>query len=730
MKTLFSLLFLFSAFLSEAQNIISVRVTDDVTGKPVEFAHVMLSPLPSGNKLFGSTDKNGNIKFTGKGKYQLTVSFLGYKTFTDTISPGTITVSLKPENFRIDDVVVTGFAKPVKADKSIYNVKVLDLKREEGKAAPDLYNILSTESNIRLQQDSRVGSKMTMQGLSGDYVKILVDGVPVNGRMDGNIDLTQINMNDIDHIEIVEGPLSVVYGSGALAGTINIITKEQKQDGTNLNVNTYFESAGVASGDATFLYKKGENSFGISGMGYNFNGWDDSDTLYRSQQWKPKTKFNASGYYAYTKNNLNLKATTTFFNENLLDRGEPFGDRNQNAFDFNYITRRMTVETRGKHFIKEKYNVDLLMAYSYYQRLNKTTFLDFDNNTSSLTKIDSTRFDQVSSRMIYSSNKTGKLNYLTGFDILWEKYSGGRVMGGAKDIGDYAGFMSLNYKPVPAFEMQPGIRFMYNTKYKAPVVYSINILHNMRDKWQNRFSFSRGFKSPDLKQLYLDLAISTVTILGNPDLDAEDSYNMNLSSTFNITKPKFLYSFSAKGFFNKINNKIELVTINNDNMRWTYVNINEVRTAGYGLDFSFRNYPHYSFTLSWTRTGLWNGFNDSGEAPDEYTWYSDITSTFNYSFSKPGISLSLNYKFNGRAPQYILYEDRVALYERDKYNLMDLSASKKLMKNKLTVMAGVKNIFNVTDVKQFLDGQDYVSVRGSDLIAYGRTCFIKLSYSL
>ncbi|NPA37736.1 MAG: TonB-dependent receptor [Chlorobi bacterium] len=731
MKKHFLILFLSLSILVSAQNNTIITVIDKISKEPVQFAHVLLTPGNSGEKLFATTDSNGRASFYAKGNYLLNVSFLGYKTYTDTIEGGSnINVMLKPESFKIDDVVVTGQAMPVKADKSIYNIKVLDLKREEGKAAPDLYHMLNTESNIRLQQDMRVGGKMTMQGLTGDYVKILVDGVPVTGRMDGNIDITQINMNDVDHIEIVEGPLSVIYGSGALAGTINIITKEMKQDGMNVYASTYTESVGIISGDASVMYKKGRNSFGISGMGYNFNGWDDSDTLYRSQAWNPKTKFNTSGYYSYNVNNMKLKATANFFNENMLNRGEPFGDRNQNAFDFNYITRRLSVETRGSHFIKDKYNVDVLLAYNYYLRLNKTTFLDFDNNTSTLTKTDSTRFDQITSRMIYSSAANKKLSYSTGFDIFWEAYSGDRVMGGRQDIGDYAGFATLNYKPLPAFEIQPGIRLMYNTMYSAPVVYSFNILHNARHKWQNRFSFSRGFKSPDLKQLYLDLAISTVTILGNPDLDAEDSYNLNINSTYNIDKDKFLYSFSAKGFYNKINNKIELVTINNDNMRWTYVNINEVRSAGYGLDFSFKNYPHYSFTLSWTRTGLWNSFNNIEDSPDKYTWYSDITSTFNYSFRKPGIDLSLNYKFNGKSPQYILIDDRAALYERDKYNMMDFSASKRLLKNKFKVMAGVKNIFNVTDVKQTLDGNDYISVRGSDLIAYGRSWFLKITYSL
>ncbi len=730
-QIVFTVLLLATSVFLDAQNRIDINVTDATSGKSVEYAHIQLQPMPKGKLQFSVTDTKGNATFNTTGRSVLSVSFLGYETFHDTISgQQNINIRLKPGAITINDVVITGHAAPVKADKSIYTVKVLDMKREEGKAAVDLYQLLSTESNIRLQQDTHIGGKMTMQGLSGEYIKILVDGVPVTGRMDGNIDITQINMNDVDHIEIIEGPLSVIYGSGALAGTINIITKEKTHSGTTININTYGESVGITNSDISFKYKKNRSSFGLSGMGYYFNGWDSSDTLYRAKLWKPKTKHSASGYYIYSVKNLKLKASSTYFNENMLDKGEPFGDRNQNAFDRNYITRRMDFKTEGTHHVKDKYNVDVLVGYNFYQRLNRETFLNFDDNSSFERGTDSTRFDQITSRMIYSAGNVKKLSYSAGFDILWEKYGGDRVLGGAKDIGDCAIFATLNFKLGTKFKIQPGIRAMYNSKYNAPVIYSLNLLHAPSENWQNRLSFSKGFKSPDLKQLYLDFALSNLSITGNPNLDAENSYNINLNSTINLSKEREFYSFSAKAFFNRINNKIELVTINNNSMLWTYININEVRTAGYGLDFNFKNHPKYSFSLSWTTTGLWNSFGDEYEAPDRYTWFTDVTSTFNYRIQKPGINLSVNYKFNGKAPQYIIEDDKIGLFECDKYSILDFSASKSLIKNRFKIMAGIKNIFNVTEVKQTLDGNEYVSLRGSDIIAYGRTYFIKISYSM
>src|SRR5690242_6859536 len=95
-------------------------------------------------------------------------------------------------------------------------------------AAQNLKEALSYELNIHLMEDNILGSGLQIQGIGGENVKILIDGMPITGRQNGNIDLSQILMDNVERIEIVEGPLSVSYGTDALAGTINIITKKNQ----------------------------------------------------------------------------------------------------------------------------------------------------------------------------------------------------------------------------------------------------------------------------------------------------------------------------------------------------------------------------------------------------------------------------------------------------------------------------------------------------------------------
>ena len=156
----------------------------------------------------------------------------------------------------LGEVVVTGQYKPQSAKNSVYQVRTISKERIQKQGATKLQDVLSNELNIRFSQDLATGgSDITMMGLKGQNVKILIDGLPMVGRQgtSNEIDINQIDINSIERIEIVEGPMSVVYGADALAGVINIITKKaapekflflyecmKKQSAKNMELNREF----------------------------------------------------------------------------------------------------------------------------------------------------------------------------------------------------------------------------------------------------------------------------------------------------------------------------------------------------------------------------------------------------------------------------------------------------------------------------------------------------------
>ncbi len=218
----------------------TLNVLDQKTGEAIGFAHVCFESVQTGEKLHGLTDESGQVENLCSEKCIVAISYVGYETLFDTISSGeSKTLQLKPTILNIDEIVVTAQYSPQKADKSIYKVKVIGAKQIEQKGANNLSELFQDDLGIRVSQDGALGSSMSIRGLSGEHVKFLIDGVPVIGRMNGNIDLAQMNLNNVDHIEIIEGPMSVVYGSNALAGVVNIITKENKNNKLQVDAETY-----------------------------------------------------------------------------------------------------------------------------------------------------------------------------------------------------------------------------------------------------------------------------------------------------------------------------------------------------------------------------------------------------------------------------------------------------------------------------------------------------------
>ena len=142
----------------------------------------------------------------------------------------------------INEVVITGQLSEKSAEEAVHKVRIISGKKLKSGLFTDLGQILEKELNIRLTQDNILGSSISLQGISGQNVKILIDDVAVIGRMNGNINLSQINITNIERIEIIEGPLSSIYGTDALAGTINIITN--KSNDSERSINTYYETIG------------------------------------------------------------------------------------------------------------------------------------------------------------------------------------------------------------------------------------------------------------------------------------------------------------------------------------------------------------------------------------------------------------------------------------------------------------------------------------------------------
>jgi outer membrane receptor for ferrienterochelin and colicins len=725
--------FLLSGLITLAQQA-AIEVRDAKTQEPVPFAHVCFESIKSKSQKHFVTDIKGKVPNECKEPSIVAISYVGYETLIDTVHPGkSHIINLKPAVLNISEVVVTAQFTPERADKSIYRVNVINSRQIEQKAANNLTDLLSSESNMRISQGGILGSSLSMQGLSGENVKFLIDGIPVIGRMNGNIDLNQMNLFNVDHVEIIEGPMSVVYGSNAIAGVVNIITKENRNSLLTAYSNAYYESIGVYNFDAGISKKIGKHTLSLDASRNFFGGAADNDSS-RNMRWKPRRQLSSDAYYLYTAGKVRIKASGQYFNELLLDKGPLLLPYYESAFDNYFTTQRYTGRLETSYTPRRDRQWSFFAAYAGYSRIKNRYLKDLTTLTEVLTPNpddqDTTKFGNTLLRAWYNQNNGDrKVNYQAGVDFNIESGSGKRIKDISQEIGDYAAFLSLKIDPVKYLSIQPGARFIYNTRYKAPLVYSFNVRWNPRTDWILRTTYARGFKAPALKELYLYFVDINHNVQGNPELKSEYSHNLSLNISFVKESQKTYYNAEAGLFYNNIDNNITLAPV--ENSLYTYINIGKYISKGGQVNATWNLYPSYTVKIGGSVTSQTFALNKSMIANAESYWSHDITVNLAYKISKWGTTASLFYKYSGKAPQVTPSgsQDLAVMWIED-YHSMDFSVMKSLLKNVLSLSAGVKNIFNVKTVPAIGAGGGAHSGGGDAIdVAWGRTWFLKLSYS-
>lgn len=725
----------------------TITVVDFKSNETIPFAHVCFEEVDSDSKYYLVTNKDGVANIPGNREMIVAVSYVGYKAQIDTIQPGkNHIIKLYPKVFDIDQVVVTANFTPQKADKSIYNVKVIDRREIEMKAATNLSDIMANVVNVKLNHDPALGTSLRLKGLSGNNVKILVDGVPVIGRVGGNIDLSQLNLYNIDHIEMVEGPLSVIYGSNALAGAINIITKENEYSRFTARANAYYETVGTYNIDGGISSRKGKHSFSLSGGRNFFGGFSDGSNVVnnyfnieeRYSEWKPKEQYNADFYYTLSNKRNKIKYQASYMRERLQSKGSLQPPQYSTAFDDWFYSTRISNRIEYTQKLGLEYTLNMLGSYSYYQRRNATYFNDLEQLNSTLSEEDTTKINSFIYRvLIGNSNPDKRLNFISGIDLNYEFATGEKILDNEQQIGDYAFFTSLMFKATNKLSVQPGVRFAYNTQYNVPLVPSINVKWDLLSRMTMRASYARGYRAPSLKELYIYFVDINHNIQPNENLKAENGNNFDFALRFNTEKDKKLhYSHLELGlFYNDMRNIIYLAKRQLPDTKdpiYQYINILNYNTLGGQLSFQYNYYPYMNFGLSIGETGTYSSFDNRKQKLDDYKFSPDLNVSISNNLQKLKLTVSLNYKYTGKSYLYDVNEDDdINITTLDDYHNMDLTLIRKFYHNRLTVSAGVKNIFNNTSIDVIGGGTGTAHTSGdSSPIGYGRFYFTRLSYNI
>lgn len=718
---------------------------------PIPSAHAIFKTIDNKQEILILSDLNGKIEIPEtlikNQKSIITISFVGFKKITDTLYFEVLKKNkiyyLTPENIALNEVVITAQYAPNIPEKAVHKIKIIDSKKIETMGAQNLRDVLTNEMNVRISQDNILGSSMSLQGISGQNVKILVDGVPVTGRLNGNIDISQINMNNVERIEIVEGPLSVNYGTDALAGTINIITKKTQQESITVSSNNYYESVGHYNFTGRIGIQKNKHTLAISGGRNFFDGWRKTDKPFqverthladstRYMDWKSKEQLFGTLHYSYFIKNLKLGYTGDLFHERITNRGLPRLPYYETAFDDYYTTNRINNSLNLTGALNKTIYLNVLVAYNHYQRTKNTYFKDLttlnENLTENSSDQDTTKFSVLTTRGSISTTKdSAKINYEIGYDVNIESGFGIRIKEQEQQIGDYAIFSSAEYKPISKLVLRPGLRVSYNTSYNSPVVPSINIRYQLTNSNALRFSFARGFRAPSLKELYFYFIDINHNVVGNENLKAEHSNNYNFSISNQTKLGKIIWKIENTYFYNQIKNMISLAQ--NYGTEYSYLNIDEYQTLGVQLQTEFA-WEHLKVALGGAYIGRYNELVKQTNT-SKFLYSPEVKTTLFYEWKRAKITYGIFYKYTGDLPMYMLNDSgEASLSKIEDYHTADVSVTKHFYRNRINLTIGSKNLYNVVNVSGVSSGGAHSSGGNSIAVGTGRTYFIKLDFNI
>jgi outer membrane receptor for ferrienterochelin and colicins len=712
-------------------------VTSAENDSAISQAMLVVRPLDELRKpeIYFSNSR-GEIQFPFLSSSEIVVHLLGYSEITDTILvPGVYSYRMEKLPVYLSEVVVTGQYDINTSDQSVYRVKVIDAKTINRMAAQNLRDVLVQQLNVRVSQDNILGGSASINGVSGQNVKILVDGVPVIGRQNGNIDIGQINLNSVERIEVIEGPMSVSYGTDALGGLINIITKKSSSYPLEAEVNGYYESVGTYNADAAFFLRHGNHGVSVNGGRYFFDGYSETDTS-RHQDWKPKQQLFGTINYSLSALKSKLSLTSEWFGEEIQNKGVPVVTPYQAyAFDDYYFTRRLNETILFEQRLNNNASVQLTNAYNNYRRIKNSYRMDLvtlnENLSEGAGMQDTSAFTDWMFRGTYSQVVPGrKLNFQAGYDVHLQTGEGNNLEQGKNEINDYAAFGSFEYELIRSFFLRPAARLAYNTRYGVPFTPSLNLKYEVNDRYTVRASYAHGFRAPSLKELDLDFVDVNHNIQGNDSLDAEtaDHFEISFAGRTQMNDVKIKTDVSL--FFNSIRNIITLASVTPATTNYTYINLEKYKT--YGLNFSSEF--HYRFVKLGAGFSLLNVSNllSDSMGVDAYSMIPQFQSSLAVNWPKVGLDAAVFFTATGSTPGYQLdAEGNVQQTFLESYSMMDFTLAKYLFENRISVSGGVKNILNVTDLEtNVVDGVIH-SGGGNELpYALGRYFFLGMKIHL
>jgi outer membrane receptor for ferrienterochelin and colicins len=549
------------------------------------------------------------------------------------------------EVHRIEELVVTGSRTERSRAESTAAVEVIGREEIEAAGAETVADILETHPGVELERSYR-GFTVRLQGLDPEYVLVLVDGERAQGRLGGSLDMTRFPVDAIERIEIVKGAGSALYGSDAVAGVINIITRRAKDR---------LEAGGHVSG----------GTLGAMDVSYRLGARRDSfDALvtfghHRGASWdlSPDTPATTSG--AFKTSNLTLKGRWTpgpIFQ--LGARGE-YLRRDQNGIGGNetgalFDQRTLSEQASATFDPQWRFPGGSRLHLVGHYGLFVDQFLSDQRGSDALDQYQKTREHLAKGgAQLDLALGTGHL-LTTGSEVLHERMRSPRIQSGAGERTRGSVFAQHDWRVFerPRLALQPGVRLDGDSQFGVHVSPKAALRYDPREGVVLRASYGWGYRAPSFQELYLafDNAAAGYMVAGNPDLEPERSRSANLGAEW---RPTGRWLLSLGGYRSAIEDLI-IVRLANPGAvgvpaRYSYENVARAHTQGIEAGVGAELLAGLRLDLAYTITLARDEENDrplEGRARDRGTF------RVSYRHDEVGLSAQVRGVLAGRRPFY------------------------------------------------------------------------------
>jgi len=627
-----------------------------------------------------STDTDGRylLSLPDDGKeYTLQVSLLGYIPQEQKTKPNQqdkIDFHLKEKEVNLDMVVITATRTPKLLKNTPILTKVITESEIKKVDATNIGDLLQSElPGIEFSYSMNQQVSLNMQGFGGNSVLFLIDGERVAGETLDNVDYSRLNLDNVERIEIIKGAASSLYGSNAVGGVVNIISKTTTEPWT-ANINTRFASHDEQRHGGSVSFNAGKlnsmtNVQHTSEGGYKMKNDGAYSEVFGNRTWNIKERLQ------YTVNDqFKLVGRAGYF----------FRERDSQATTKDRY-RGFNGGAKGNYTFDKKN--DLELAYSFDQYDKSDYLVATKNDVRDYSNV------QHSVRTLYNHSFDDKNILTVGGDYMRDFLKSYQF----KDNGSYRQYVAdvfaqFDWTPVDRFNIITGLRYDYFSENDINRVSpKVGLMYRMGN-CALRGSYSAGFRAPTLKEMYMDFDMASVfMIYGNPDLKSETSHNFSLSTEYTNS----YYNFSLTGYYNLVDNRITTAW-NQELKGMLYTNIDNIKIAGLDANASMKLPCGVGARLSYTYT---HENIKKGEPLTSQT--RPHTATARVEYGKDWKNYGFNIALNGRLLSKVTTNEYTSLtsYEEFEevsypgYMIWKLSLIQNIWKG-IDVTLGVDNLFN------------------------------------